>query len=176
MRWLSSFSLKEWLFAAVLLGGISAYALHHSNQRTSDARSAAIQVLFADMQYVSILNANAKAFNQENGANQCPDGCGLSRVLQRLPRNTKRMWRTPWLFDNMTISDEMKQANLVFIENNTYSIVGYGSSDSPEALMQANATPITDWKAQEKTDTVLKSIRPNVMIKKEPPGSFCVRK
>lgn len=49
MRWLSSFSLKEWLFAAVLLGGISAYALHHSNQCTSDARSAAIQVLFADM-------------------------------------------------------------------------------------------------------------------------------
>lgn len=39
-------------------------------------------------------------------------------------------------FDNMTISDEMKQANLVFIENNTYSIVGYGPSDSPEALMQ----------------------------------------
>ncbi len=27
-----------------------------------------------------------------------PDGCGLSRVLQRLPRNAKRMWRTPWLF------------------------------------------------------------------------------
>ncbi|HCM1505584.1 TPA: type IV pilin [Vibrio parahaemolyticus] len=111
MRWLSGFSLKEWLFAAVLLGGISAYALHHSNQRTSNARSAAIQVLFADMQYyVSILNGYPET------QSECGEHLGF--------------------FDNMTISDEMKQANLVFIENNTYSIVGYGRSDSPEALMQ----------------------------------------
>ncbi len=138
MRWLSSFSLKEWLFAAVLLGGISAYALHHSNQRTSDARSAAIQVLFADMQYyVSILNANAKAFNQENGANQCVlTAVGYQEFYNGYPETQSECGEHLGFFDNMTISDEMKQANLVFIENNTYSIVGYGRSDSPEALMQ----------------------------------------
>ncbi|WP_025523730.1 hypothetical protein, partial [Vibrio parahaemolyticus] len=110
----------------------------HSNQRTSDARSAAIQVLFADMQYyVSILNANAKAFNQENGANQCVlTAVGYQEFYNGYPETQSECGEHLGFFDNMTISDEMKQANLVFIENNTYSIVGYGPSDSPEALMQ----------------------------------------
>ncbi|WP_045498619.1 hypothetical protein [Vibrio hyugaensis] len=138
MRLLSGFSLKEWACATVLLGGLSVFAVHHSNQRTSDARTAAIQVIFADMQYyVSVLHDNAKTFKQDKGANQCVlTAAGYQEFYNGYPETQSECGERVGFFDNLTITDEMKQADLVFIENNRYSIVGYGNKESPEALMQ----------------------------------------
>ncbi|HHP0459390.1 TPA: type IV pilin [Vibrio harveyi] len=137
MRLLSGFSAKEWLLTAVVLGGLTIATVHYSNQRTSAARSAAIQVLFADMQYyVSLLHNNAKAFKQDRGANQCVlTALGYQGFYNGYPETQSECGEQVGFFDNLTITDEMKQADLVFIENNRYSIVGYGSDESPEALM-----------------------------------------
>lgn len=137
MRLLSGFSSKEWLLTAVVLGGLTAYAVYHSNQRTSDARTAAIQVIFADMQYhVSILNQNAKAFKQDQGADQCVlTAAGYQEFYNGYPETQSECGEQVSFFDNLIITDEMKQTDLVFIENNQYSMVGYGNDESPEVLM-----------------------------------------
>ncbi len=137
MRLLSGLSSKEWLLTAVVLGGLTAYAVYHSKQRTSDARAAAIQVIFADMQYhVSILNQNAKAFKQDHGADQCVlTAAGYQEFYNSYPETQSECGGQVSFFDNLTITDEMKQTDLVFIENDQYSMVGYGNDESPEALM-----------------------------------------
>lgn len=113
----------------------------HFTIRTSARPTPALlpfKFLFADMQYyVSILNANAKAFNQENGANQCVlTAVGYQEFYNGYPETQSECGEHLGFFDNMTISDEMKQANLVFIEKQHLFDSRYGRNDSPEALMQ----------------------------------------
>jgi len=136
---LSGFSLKEWLLTAVLLGGFTVFVIKHSHQRTSKARSAAVQVLYADMQYqVSILNQNAKAFKQGEKTSQCVlTPVGYQEFYNGYPKTQSECGELIGFFDNLTIDDEMKQTDLVFIENDLYSIVGYGDDESPESLMES---------------------------------------
>lgn len=92
------------------------------------------------MQYhVSILNQNAKAFKQDHGADQCVlTAVGYQEFYNGYPETQSECGEQVSFFDNLTITDEMKQTDLVFIENNQYSMVGYGNDESPEALMAGN--------------------------------------
>lgn len=134
-------------FNSVVLGGLTAYAVYHSKQRTSDARTAAIQMILADMQYhISILNQNAKAFKQDHGADQCVlTAAGYQEFYNSYPETQSERCGQVSLFDNLTITDEMRQTDLVFIENNQYSMVGYGSDESPESLMAGKCYATTEW-------------------------------
>ncbi|MEF1301872.1 type IV pilin, partial [Vibrio owensii] len=70
------------------------------------------------------------------GADQCVlTAAGYQEFYNGYPETQSECGEQVSFFDNLTITDEMKQTDLVFIENSQYSMVGYGNDESPEALM-----------------------------------------
>lgn len=134
----SGFSFNEWFVSAAVLGGISVFAIEHIDQCTSEARTVAVQMIYADMQYhASILKRYSKVFKQDQGSEQCVfTPLGYQEFYNGYPETKSECGENIGFFDNLSITEEMRQTDLVLIENNHYSIVGYGSDESPERLMK----------------------------------------